>query len=239
MESNGNMRTQLRSSAAIPVTDAAADPAAQVPAPLDWKTNYLIQLIQNITTGVMVAGLVAAIWYWITRGDLPLWWWAVCLTVMGAWATFWTVARFHGDEVGLYRAAYRAGQRSRDAEVNALWLELETLQDAATAGDGAPRSETEKRIAVANATLQNARLLLRVVYEYGAEQGTRAAMGERRMGQRDWERARRLCLAAGVIDEYMQPQVGNLRNAVALVEQLHGQGVAVLRGSKRSGVAYL
>lgn len=214
-------------------------PEQQQPAPVSWTANYLIQLVQALTTGGMVAGLVAAAWFWFSAGDLPSWWWAVCLTVLGVWATFWTIVRFHGEETGLMRAWYRAGQRSRDAEVNALWMELETLHDAATAGSGTPSSESEKRIAVANATLKNARLLLRVVYEYGPAQGARATMAERGMGQRDWERARRLCMAAGVLDELMQPKAGSLVAAVRAVEELHAVGVQTLRGSKTSGVAYL
>jgi hypothetical protein len=187
----------------------------------------------------MVAGVLAAAWFWISAGDLPSWWWAACATVTGVWATFWTIVRFHGEETGLMRAWYRAGARSRDAEVNALWMELETLRDAATAGNGTPSSESERRIAVANVTLVNARKLLRVVYEYGPAQGSRIPMKGRNMEQRDWERARRLCMAAGAIDELMQPKAGNLAAAVRQVEELHAAGVATLRGSKHSGVAYL
>lgn len=236
MEDCRIMRETLRSAV---LTPALPDPQTAQPAPVSWTANYLIQLVQALTTGGMIAGLVAAAWFWLASGDLPAWWWAVCLTVLGVWATFWTIVRFHGEETGLMRAWYRAGQRSRDAEVNALWMELETLHDAATAGSGTPSSESEKRIAVANATLKNARLLLRVVYEYGPAQGARATMAERGMGQRDWERARRLCMAAGVLDELMQPKAGNLAAAVRAVEELHAAGVATLRSSRRAGVAYL
>ncbi len=230
------MRETLRSAVLTPVLP---DQQTVQPAPVSWTANYLIQLVQALTTGGMIAGLVAAAWFWLAAGELPSWWWAVCVTVLGVWATFWTVVRFHGEETGLMRAWYRAGQRSRDAEVNALWMELEILRDAATAGNGTPSSTSEKRIAVANATLKNARLLLRVAYEHGPQQARREPMAERKMEQRDWERARRLCMAAGVLDEFMQPQAGNLAAAVRAVEELHAAGVATLRGSKTAGVAYL
>jgi hypothetical protein len=238
MEDTGIMRETVRSAVPTMIDGQMAPQAVQV-QPVSWTANYLIQLVQALTTGGMVAGLVASFWYWAAKGDLPTWWWAVCLTVLGVWATFWTIVRFHGEETGLMRAWYRAGQRSRDGEVNALWVEVETLRDAATAGNGAPSSESEKRIAVANATLKNARLLLRVVYTYGPEQASRKPMDERKMGQRDWERARRLCMAAGVLDELMQPKVHSLAEAVRAVEELHAAGVQTLRGSKTSGVAYL
>ncbi len=167
------MRETLRSAV---VTTAAPLDAQTAPAPVSWTTHYLIQLVQALTTGAMVAGVLAAAWFWISAGDLPSWWWAACATVTGVWATFWTIVRFHGEETGLMRAWYRAGARSRDAEVNALWVELETLRDAATAGNGTPSSDSEKRIAVANATLKNSRLLLGVVVVFGPSLGSRAAM---------------------------------------------------------------
>lgn len=225
------MRTQLRS------TVIEEPPVLEAPA--SWTTHYLIQVVQNLTTGALVTGLVWVIWYWAAGGDAPTWAIGVCATVGLVWVVFWTVARFHADELGLMRAWYRAGQRSRDAEVNALWLELETLRDAATAGNGTPSSENERRIAVANATLQNARLLLRTVYEHGPAQGARAAMGQRGMGQRDWERARRLCMAAGTLDELMQPKAASVGHAVRMVEELHAAGVSTLRQSPRTGVAWL
>lgn len=215
------------------------EPEVAVAPPASWTTHYLIQVVQNLTTGALVAGLIWVIWYWASGADAPAWAGPVCATIGLVWVVFWTVMRFHADEFGLMRLWYRAGQRSRDAEVNALWMELETLRDAATAGAGNPGSETDRRIAVANATLRNARALLRVVYEHGAAQGARAAMAGRGMGQRDWERARRLCMAAGVIDELMQPRAASLAHAVKLVEDLHGTSVQALRQSPRTGVAWL
>lgn len=227
------MRQTVRNTVIDQPPEAAAAP------PVSWTTHYLIQVVQNLTTGALVATLIWVIWYWAANADAPTWAAPVCSTVGLVWVVFWTVARFHADEFGLMRFWYRAGQRSRDAEINALWVEVETLRDAATAGNGTPSSESEKRIAVANATLQNARLLLRVIYTYGPDQATRKPMDERKMGQRDWERARRLCMAAGVIDELMQPKAHSLADAVRTVEQLHAAGVQTLRGSKSSGVAYL
>ena len=220
--------------------DAGAPAAANVPS---WTSAYFIQIAQNLTTGAFVSLVCWLAWYWVARGDLPAWWPAAVGTVGVVWAAAWTITRFHADEVGLVRFWYRLGQKSRDAEVNGLYLELETLRDAVTAaGDVAPSSQVEKHLAVKQATLRNARTLLRVVYEHGPEYATRQKMDSlAHMGQRDWERVRRLCQAAGVIDQYMQPLAPTLRDAVVLTEQLHAAGMEQLRSGKpgRTGVAWL
>ena len=193
------------------------------------------------------AGGTAIAWYWAAAlclsvgigGDLPDAWMAICASVGAIWAIAWTVIRYNGDEIGLFRAAYTAGRRSRDAEVNHLIMQLETYRDAVTAASGGVSTTTaEKRIAVANATLKNARSLLRVIYEHGARHATREEMAERQMGQRDWERAKALCIAAGVVDQVLQPQAGDYAAALKRVEEVHGAGVAELRKSKRGGLAW-
>lgn len=216
-----------------PVTEAQETPRG-------WQSDYLIQLVQAMTTGAGVGVTVAIVWYWSARGaPLPDWWLPACASVAIVWTVVWTIFRYHGDEIGLFQAAYRAGQRSRDAEVNHLIMQLETERDAATAASGGTSTtDAEKRIAVANATLQNARKLLRVVYEHGAAHGTREQMAQRGMGQRDWERARALCVAAGATDNLLQPLLGSYADALAAVERTHGAGVAEMRKSRRGRVVW-
>ena len=104
---------------------------------------------------------------------------------------------------------------------------------------GASRIHQSYRNTVnSQATLINAGKLLRVIYEHGARHATREEMDERHMGQRDWERAKALCIAAGVVDQVLQPLAGDYAAALKRVEEVHGAGVAELRKSKRGGLAW-
>lgn len=220
---------------------ATADPAADVALteqPPTWAGEVLIPLTTNGLSGLAVGGAVAIVWYWAAQGQPPTWTLAVCASVGGLWAIGWTIVRYNGDELGLFAAAYRAGRRSRDSQINALMLEIETLRDSITAGQGSPASSGERRIAVANATLRNGRSLLRIIYDHGAAQASRNEMAQRGMGQRDWERARRLCMAAGVIDELMQPRAADYNAALRAIEEVHAAGVRTLQGSRNAGLAW-
>jgi hypothetical protein len=54
-------------------------------------------------------------------------------------------------------------------------------------------------------------------------------MAQRNIGQRDWERAMRLCRAAGVIDELNQLKVRDHRQALKAIEALHGENFATMQ----------
>ena len=228
----------MRNRAAIPIGDAALSDQPQ-PAPATWQSDVLIPLTTNALSGVAWAGGAAIAWYWSAGGEMPDVWLAACGSIGAIWAIAWTVIRYNGDEIGLFRGAYQAGRRSRDAEVNHLRMQLETYRDAVTAASGnVSTTEANELIARANATLINAGKLLRVIYEHGARHATREEMAERQMGQRDWERAKALCIAAGVVDQVLQPQAGDYAAALKRVEEVHGAGVAELRKSKRGGLAW-
>lgn len=224
--------------AAVPAPDTALiDQAPLVES--TWRSDVLIPLTTNLLSGMAVGGGIAIMWYLIARNDLPGDWWIPCAAAGALWAIAWTIVRYNGDELGMFGAAYRAGRASRDAEVNHLIMQLETYRDAVTAASGgATTTESEKRIAVANATLKNARALLRVIYEHGPKHATRDDMAQRQMGQRDWERAKALCIAAGVVDQLLQPTSGDYATALRRVEDVHGAGVAEMRTSRRGGVAW-
>lgn len=221
------------------IADPTGAPAALTETAPTWQSDVLIPLTTNLISGIAVGAGVAIVWF-LAAGDarLPANWWIPVGAVGALWAIGWTIVRYNGDEIGLFAAAYRAGRRSRDSQVNALMLEIETLRDSIDAGQGSPTSSSERRIATANATLRNARSLLRVVYDHGAAQASRAEMAQRGMGQRDWERARRLCMAAGVIDELMQPRAADYNAALRAIEDVHAAGVRTMQASRNSGVAW-
>lgn len=231
------MRRLMRSS--LTTLDGDGQPAPE--QPVSWTNDYLIQLAQALTTGAGVGALVAVAWYWIARGDLPVHAWAVAATVALVWCVMWTILRYHGDEIGLYRAAYRAGQRSRDAEVNGLQLELDIALDAtenAVAGVSSTANARINRLAVAR---ENAPILLRVIYDpsQGPAHATRRQMElTKGMRQRTWERARELSIKAGVIDNEMQPLYPNYRAAVARIEEVYQTTVEAMRTRRTFGVPW-
>lgn len=217
---------------------AAPDAALIEPQAPTWAATVLVPLTQNLLGGAAVTAGVAIAWRW-AAGELPPDWWLPAGSIGALFAVGFTVLRFFGDDVGLLTAAFRAGRRSRDAEVNYLIMQMETYRDAVTASSGsATTTEAEKRIAVANATLRNARALLRVIYEHGAKHATREEMAQRQMGQRDWERAKALCIAAGVVDQLLQPTAGDYAQALKRVEEVHGGAVADMRKSRTARVAW-
>ena len=221
----------MRNRAAIPIDSALSEQAQ--PAPATWQSDVLIPLTTNALSGVAWAGGAAIAWYWAAGGEMPDVWLAACGSIGAIWAIAWTVIRYNGDEIGLFRGAYQAGRRSRDAEVNHLRMQLETYRDAVTAASGnVSTTEANELIARANATLINAVKLLRVIYEHGAAHAKREEMAERHMGQRDWERAKALCISAGVVDQVLQPLAGDYGTALKRIKEVHGANVAEMRKSK-------
>ncbi len=196
------------------------------PQPQTWTADIGVPLTQNLLGGVAVAGLVGVVWRAV--GELPADWWIPAVLAGSAVACIATITRYFGDDVGIVTAAYNAGRRSRDAEVNALHLQLRENADAmAQAGDGAtPATVQAKQLLVANATLKHARLILQVAF--AGDSISREAMAQRNVGQRDWERAVRLCKAAGVLDEYNALIVRSHRDALSAVEKLHADGYGLM-----------
>jgi hypothetical protein len=145
------------------------------------------------------------------------------------------LTRFFADDVGIVTAAYRAGASSRNAEVNALHLQLREQADAMTLAGDAPSAATvqAKQLIVAQTTIKHAKLMLQVAFSGDAI--SRDAMAQRNVGQRDWERAVRLLRAAGVIDELNQLKTRDHRQALKAVETLYSNGYTTMqqRGNYR------
>lgn len=201
----------------------AIDDTVKIDAPPQtWTANVGVPLLQNVLGGVATSGIVAIVWR--TVGDLPADWWVPVSLAGAAVACMATLTRFFADDVGIVSLAYNAGRRSRDAEVNALHLQVREAHDAMTMAGQRPEASTTmaKQLLVAQTTLTHARLLLQVAFS-GDSIG-RQAMAQRGVGQRDWERAMRLVKAAGVIDDLNQLRIRNHRQALRAVEDLYGSG---------------
>lgn len=204
--------------------------------PQTWVPSVLVPLVQNVIGGLAVAALVGVVWRWIA-GSLPPDWWVPALSAGAVWATIWTIVRFFADDLGLLRAAYAAGAASRDAQVNALMLEVQSLRTVIEVREGgATGSNADIRIADMNATLKGARELIPIFYS--GDKISRASMAQRGMGQARWEKVITLCKAAGVFDDQGKRRIRDVSDALKAVEQLHSTSVVTVKGSKRGGVPW-
>ena len=109
----------------------AIDDAVKVEAPPQtWTADVGVPLMQNVLGGVATAGIVAIAWR--AFGELPADWWLPSALAGAGVACLATLTRFFADDVGIVAIAYKSGRRSRDAEVNALHLQVREAQDAMT-----------------------------------------------------------------------------------------------------------
>lgn len=165
-----------------------------------WTADILVPLTQNIFGGAALGGLgfigfVAVsewrhiLWY---ADDALLW----CILVGSAVTCFMTIIRFFGDDVGLITAAYKAGQRSMLPRISALETNLQATSDVLEGKYEHSSEEARLKEVVARARI-DAERLIRLYFE--GQRIDRKSMTERGMGQRDWERARRLLQGAGIL----------------------------------------
>jgi hypothetical protein len=165
-------------------------------APVTREAAITIPLLQNILGG---GALTLALWIVISAAvgepmaeDIFYW----CLPIGLLASAIVTILRFFGDEWGLYMAAYRAGQRSRDAEIDALQIRLRAQLTNYSAVERLRQTEQDKR------TLRNARTL--VDRHFSGEPTQRAKVPLAVMGQEEWNRAVRFLKAARVMDASCQ-----------------------------------
>lgn len=172
------------------------DKAPHVP-PVTWIGHVLVPLTQNMLGGVAVTALGAIAVQAVTGAvsSQALTW---CALVGGAVACTFTVLRFFGDDLGIVTGAYKAGRRSRDAQVAELQLQLRSMQEAIATHGGMPSAALAQRQQMAQKAQANAALIIKVAF--AGDSFSRLAMFERGVGQRDWERAMSLLKAAGVLD---------------------------------------
>ena len=169
--------------------------------PQAWTADVFVPLTQNLCGGIAV-GLLGYIGYvaYITSYEVAspnpharLW----CLLAGGAVACLMTILRFFSDDLGMVVAAYKAGQRSMLPRISALEENLHATQDVLQ-GTQQHTSAEARLVEVMNRASTDAERLIRLHFE--GDRIDRKSMTERGMGQRDWERARRLLQAAGVLN---------------------------------------
>lgn len=168
-----------------------------------WVGDVLVPITQNLLGGAAVTGLslIAYIarseWYALfwTIGDAILW----CVLAGATVTCIMTVLRFFGDDLGLIVRAYRAGQKSMIPRISALEVQLSQATDAVASTGTAKTSEQQKALETLNRARDQAERIIRLHFE--GEKVDRKSMASRGIGQRDWERARRLLIASGVLSD--------------------------------------
>src|SRR5215210_5357135 len=168
--------------------------------PQTWTADILVPLTQNICGGAALGtlgfiGFVAVsewrriVWY---TDDALLW----CVLLGSAITCVMTVIRFFGDDMSLITRAYKAGQRSMLPRISALETNLQATNDVLQGKYEHTSDETRLKEVLTRART-DAERLIRLYFE--GQRIDRKSMVERGMGQRDWERARRLLQGAGVL----------------------------------------
>lgn len=188
-----------------------------------WTTHVLVPVTQNVLGGgavgmlAYIATLATANYYrWhIDLEGVQLW----CELVGGAVACVVTIIRFFGDDLGLIRAAYVLGVRSRDAQVASLQLEINAMRAAnhAAQAAGSAASATKREGELWQRASKDAKVLIGV--HFSGDSIKRAAMAARGMGQRDWERACRLLKSAEVMDGDGNITARTPRQAIAAIDE--------------------
>ena len=172
--------------------NTAPDPSpwAAAPSPPEaWESDILVPITQNIGGGLAASIILAVLNYaWARANSLAFdlnetLIWSGLIGVLVAAVT--TIIRFFSDELGLLRAAYLAGQQSRDEEIQRLNRQISILEQR---GQPTPADATEinKRLGKMKGDLYNATNLLKILLDGG---NISRSNGEHDLTQRPWERA--------------------------------------------------
>ena len=156
----------------------------------NWEGNVLVPLVQNAAGGVAAAIMIATVTYaWDYANGLAtdgweLLRWGVIIGV--AVAAIATIVRFFGDEVGLMRAVYVAGQRSRDDEIQRLNRQISLMEQQQQPGAMQDATAVNARLGQMAGDRDNAVKLLKILLDGGSVARSNSEHG---LGRRPWERA--------------------------------------------------
>jgi len=156
----------------------------------NWEGNVLVPLVQNAAGGVAAAIMIATVTYaWDYANGLAtdgweLLRWGVIIGV--AVAAIATIVRFFGDEVGLMRAVYVAGQRSRDDEIQRLNRQISLMEQQQQPGAMQDATVVNARLGQMAGDRDNAVKLLKILLDGGSVARSNSEHG---LGRRPWERA--------------------------------------------------
>lgn len=156
----------------------------------NWEGNVLVPLVQNGAGGVAAAILLATLTYaWnyanglAIDGDELLRW---CVIVGVGVLAVATIVRFFGDEIGLMRAVYVAGQRSRDDEIQRLNRQISLMEKSQPGAMQQDATTVNARLGQMAGDRDNAVKLLKILLDGGSVARNNSEHG---LGRRPWERA--------------------------------------------------
>jgi len=174
------------------------------PPPQTWETSIVIPLAQNILGGLAVALLIGLPTLGIfnqfslplQEDDLIIW----CLIIGGIVASFATVIRFFGDDIGVVQMAYRLAWDQQEVRIEALQRELrQAMEEVKKANRDQLHVPRTKRTKQLEQIRQDALHIISWYFERIPID--RRACERRNMPQRAWRNARRLLIAAGVMND--------------------------------------
>lgn len=188
-----------------------------------WDGSIVVPLTQNIVGGVAVAILISvlAVAYCRALGrivDIQAMLW-IAGTIGVSVAAVFTIVRFFGDDLGLFVAAYRAGQRYADEQIQAVRQENDTLRAQLETARAQGRPALERLAAKQDRSQANAITLLTLGYTKGVSAMAANKVIGHELSDPEWRKARQLLVAAGCIDA----STGNLNHSGIRAAKLHLQ----------------
>lgn len=174
-----------------PITVSEIEQLQQAVPDQSWESHIVVPLTQNLGAGICAAIILVLLTYsWdklnylaFVRDDTLIWS-GICGTIL---ACTMTIIRFYADEIGLLTAAYRAGQRSMQDEIQRLNRQIALLEQ--NPSQPADVTAINKRLGIMQGDYQNAEMLLDVLLSGG---NVSRASSDHNLTRRPLERAVRL-----------------------------------------------
>jgi len=214
-------------------------PAATGREPPTWMAHVLIPLTQNLLGGLAVSSLTLIATYavstWLDSAmetKSALLWNGLIGAVVAAG---FTVIRFFGDDLGLLTGAYRAGQASRDIEVNALEHEMQEAHRLIDQLNGVKISSGARDELLDRCQRSREHALDLVRRRLAGEEYRRKQLNDSRViNQKDWNRAHALLCQARVIDrEAKQLTVRTVSEAQRAIDPVYKNGLEIAKNGGR------
>ncbi|MGP1664516.1 MAG: hypothetical protein ACTS5I_01095 [Rhodanobacter sp.] len=146
-----------------------------------------------------------------------------------------TFLRFFGDDLGILTAAYRAGQASRDTEINALEHELQEALRLVDQLNGVRISSGARDELIDRCQRSREHALELVRRRLANEEHRRKQLNDSRViNQKDWNRAHALLCQARVIDRGTKTlTVRTVHEAQRAIDPVYKSGLEIAKQGGR------
>jgi len=166
--------------------------------PQTWSENVLIPLVQNVIGGMAVSALAAVATSLMLNSSADVV--RNAAIVFGTFTTCgFTAIRFFGDDLGILKSAFVAGQQSQQAEINRLRNQLHDAENLIEKYNADPQIDigsTRNNQQILDAVADAEKL---IQWGFDGQPISRAACGRRGIKQRAWERANKVLVNAGIV----------------------------------------